>query len=63
MASIKKLDDKVTEKAPKFTKEQLIQSKSFGVNKDVAMAVLREEKTYTKEQASSLVLDFLNRKV
>lgn len=48
---------------PKFTKDQLIKSKTLGLPKDAIMVVLEDGKLYTKDQAESLVIDFLERKV
>lgn len=51
------------DQAPTFTKEQLVRSKTLGLPVDAVMAVLEDGKTYTKDQAASLVNDFLKRKV
>lgn len=47
----------------RFTKSQLIESKTLGLPRDAAAAVLEDGQTYTKDQAKTLVLDFLKRKV
>lgn len=49
--------------APAFTKDQLVKSKTLGLPVDAVMAVLKDGKTYTKDQAVGLVNDFLERKV
>ncbi len=46
-----------------FTKEQLVQSKAFSHQKDILMAILDADKTYTKAQVEKLVSEFLKRKV
>ncbi|WP_050698612.1 hypothetical protein [Anaeromassilibacillus senegalensis] len=48
---------------PTFTKSQLVKSKTLGLPKDAIMVVLEDGKLYTKDQAESLVIDFLERKV
>lgn len=51
------------DQAPSFTKEQLVKSKTLGLPVDAVAAVLEDGKTYTKDQAVSLVNAFLERKV
>ena len=48
---------------PKFTKKQLLSSKTLGFSTDVIEAVLEENKTYTRGQAKRLLSEFLKRKV
>ncbi len=48
---------------PRFTKEQLVNSKTFSRHKDILTAILNADETYTKEQAAKLVSEFLKRKV
>lgn len=48
---------------PKFTKEQLVKSKAFSRQRDILMAILDADKTYTKAQVENLVSEFLKRKV
>lgn len=48
---------------PRFTKNQLVNSKAFAPYRDALAAILDGSKTYTKEQAERLVTEFLQRKV
>jgi len=66
MASKKKTADKGNQPAPAepvFTKDQLVNSKAFSHQKDILMAILDADKTYTKAQVEKLVSEFLKRKV
>lgn len=47
----------------RFTKSQLINSKTLELPRDAIDAILIEGETYMKDQAKTLVLDFLKRKV
>lgn len=47
----------------RFTKDQLVGSKTISLSKDAVAAVLKDEETYTKEEAETLVLQFLKGKV
>lgn len=49
--------------APTFMKEQLVASKTLGLPRDAVAAVLQDGAVYTKDQASGLVQEFLNRRV
>lgn len=51
------------EQKPRYTKAQLVDSKTLGLPRDAAVAVLDEGKTYTKDQAVRLVSEFLKGKV
>ncbi len=51
------------DQAPTFTKDQLVRSKTLGLPRDAVVAVLEDGKAYTKDQAVSLVKNFLERKV
>ena len=46
-----------------YTKEQLMNSKTLGLPRDAVAAVLQDGAVYTKDQASGLVQEFLNRRV
>lgn len=46
-----------------FTKEQLAASKLFSRRRDVVMAVLEDDKSYTVKQAQALIDNFYGRKV
>lgn len=48
---------------PLFTKAQLICSKTIGLPRDILSVVLKEDASYTKDQATRLVSAFLERKV
>lgn len=49
--------------APTYTKEQLVKAKTLNLPRDAVAAVLEDGRVYTKDQAVSLVTDFLERKV
>ncbi len=49
--------------APVFTRAQLMGAKRFEYPRDVAAAVLAEDKSYTMDEAQKLVQAFLERKV
>jgi len=50
--------------APKFSKQQIIRSlKIAPVQKDVLRTVLRDDETYTLDQARRLIKEFASRKV
>lgn len=49
--------------APRFSKQQFLAGKTLPYPKDMAAAVLSENKTYTKEEAGKLVNNYLERKV
>lgn len=51
------------QEAPVFTKEQLVNSKTLGLPRDAVAAILKDGQHYTREQAISLVCEFLERKV
>ncbi|GKU75660.1 hypothetical protein [Paenibacillus sp. L3-i20] len=49
---------------PVFTKSQIIDSNQFSPNKkDVLHAVLKDDSSYTVEQAEKLINEFVKRKV
>lgn len=56
-------EDQPTVAKPRFTKEQLVNSKAFSRHRDALVAILDAGKTYTKAQAERLVFEFLERKV
>jgi len=56
-------EDQPTAAEPRFTKEQLVNSKAFSQHGDALVAILDAGKTYTKAQAERLVSEFLERKV
>ncbi len=49
--------------APVYSKDQLVNSKTLGLPRDAVKAILKDDQTYTKEQATDLVTAFLERKV
>lgn len=63
MAQTKSNRPDATDQAPTFTKDQLVRSKTLGLPRDAVAAVLEDGKAYTKDQAVSLVKNFLERKV
>jgi hypothetical protein len=44
-----------------FTKEQLMKSDTFSEHRDVLAVVLREDKTYTKEQVRKAIEKFFKK--
>lgn len=54
---------KEQEGRPKFTKDELLRSKTLGFPSDVVKAVLKDDRSYTREEAQALLSDFLCRKV
>lgn len=48
----------VKETVPTFTKEQILNSKTFGRYKDLLDATLIGGKTYTKEQVNNIINKF-----
>lgn len=50
--------------APKFTKQQFLKAANFTqVERDVLRALMKDDETYTLDQAQKLVSDFAKRKV
>lgn len=47
----------------RFTKEQILASKSLGYNKDLVQALLASDRTYTLKEVESSLNNFLKRKV
>lgn len=56
-------EQKEQEGRPKFTKDELLRSKTLGFPGDVVKAVLKDDGSYTREEAKGLLSDFLCRKV
>lgn len=51
------------EKAPKYTKQQVLKSKTYMAYYDVFAVALEDGKEYTKEQLEKIKDNFLNRPV
>lgn len=50
--------------APKFTKQQFLKAANFSqVERDVLRALMKDDESYTLDQAKKLVDDFSKRKV
>lgn len=47
----------------KFTKAQFLGSKTLGVQRDVIQAVLKDDETYTKDEAMKLIRGYLKKEV
>jgi len=47
----------------KFTKEQILNSDKYVKHKDILTAILKENKTYTKEEVENKINEFLKRRV
>lgn len=60
-ASKKEKENKVTEE--KFTKGQIVNSKTFVDNKDLLNAVLNENKSYSKQEVNKIVENYRKGKV
>ena len=56
-----KKENKITEE--KYTKSQIIKSKTFRGNKDVVDAVLKQDKSYTKQEVNKIIENFKKGKV
>lgn len=54
---------KADEKEKKFSKAQIVNSNKYAKNKDILIAVLREDTTYTKEEVELKLKEFLKRRV
>jgi len=63
MKEAKEAKDGKETKEVSFTKAQLLGCKSLGVQKDVIMAVLEEERSYTKAEAAKLIRSYLQKEV
>lgn len=46
-----------------FTKEQIINSKMYIKNRDILIAILKEDKAYTKEEVELRINEFLKRRL
>lgn len=44
---------------PKFTKEQLLNSKKYSNNKDILAALLKEDESYSHSEVTKLIQDFM----
>ena len=55
--------EKKTHQEPKFTKEQILDSKKYSNRRDVLVAILDDEKSYTLEQIENLLEKFMKGKV
>ncbi len=53
----------VLEKKEGFEKQQLLESKTFRPLRDVAQAVLKEERRYTLEEAKREIKAYLEKKI
>ena len=56
-----KKENKVTEE--KFTKGQIVNSKTFVDNKDLLNAVLNENKSYSKQEVNKIIENYRKGKV
>lgn len=62
--SEKEKETKSVKTMPKYTKRQFINSKKFTpAHKDLLHVLLKDEETYTNEQAEKLVEDFMKKEV
>ena len=49
--------------AEKFTKQQILNSEKYIKHKDILTAILKEDKTYTKDEVELKIKEFLKRRV
>ena len=56
-----KKENKITEE--KYTKKQIIKSKTFIDNKDLLNAVLKEDKSYSKQEINKIIENYKKGKV
>ena len=63
MATKKKTAAVADQGMPVYSKDQLVNSKTIGLPRDAIQAILKDDQQYTREQAISLVTEFLERKV
>ena len=56
-----KKENKVTEE--KYTKNQIVKSKTFIDNKDLLNAVLKEDKSYSKKEINEIIENYKKGKV
>lgn len=56
-----KKENKIIEE--KYTKKQIVNSKTFIDNKDLLNAVLKEDKSYTKQEVNKIIENFKKGKV
>lgn len=59
----KQTTDREIPKDVKFSKAQILGSKSLSFNKDVLMVLLEDEKTYTVAEVESIVRNFNKKEV
>ena len=56
-----KKENKITEE--KYTKNQIIKSKTFIDNKDLLNAILKEDKRYSKQEINKIIENYKKGKV
>ncbi len=56
-----KKENKIIEE--KYTKKQIVNSKTFIDNKDLLNAVLKEDKSYSKQEVNKIIENFKKGKV
>ena len=56
-----KKENKITEE--KYTKNQIIKSKTFIDNKDLLNAILKEDKSYSKQEINKIIEKYKKGKV
>lgn len=54
-------ENKITEE--KYTKNQIIKSKTFIDNKDLLNAILKEDKSYSKQEINKIIENYKKGKV
>ena len=53
----------IKQESTKFSKEQILASKKYSNRRDVLVAILTDDKSYTLEQVDSLLEKFMKGKV
>ena len=56
-----KKENKITEE--KYTKNQIVRSKTFIDNKDLLNAILKEDKSYSKKEINKIIENYKKGKV
>lgn len=60
-SSKKEIKDKITE--DKYTKKQIVNSKTFSANRDLLNALLKEDRNYTKSEINQIIENYKKGKV
>jgi len=61
MSLLSKKENKIIEE--KYTKKQIVNSKTFIDNKDLLNAILKEDKSYSKQEINKIIENYKKGKV